>query len=423
MISGSKKTIVKCDSMKSFSSIVGNITSFATEFFKGHFPAGFFKKVIISEALNSNVMDEEDIAKYRLPYLVIRPELELDDTFTQILPDFYRNNHYIPKSYMKRDGSYTVFRDEEQQIYIHCIPTRIKITFNCKIRVATAMYMYNVIQYMRNKFIKETYEYINDVHLQSELPKHMMIALAKYNKFDLSNSGDKEEFVNYLNKNSMQGIEENINMGTGNSMYAFNYIVNILSSYPDSPQYSKNTKGLSVDDCMIDFPFSFDLWIPNRFLLEFPDDRVKVEEIYEEDNTGFTFNMVLDVNYILPKIDNMHLILKKSFLPDINVEYDTLNFESILTGGLKKALEFYKKENALTEDIFKVIVMCGNKNLPRELYTVDYENFIIKTMFPMVNTTYTLLVYGDLERLNEVANQEVIKYQTDFRNNDNAYKN
>lgn len=181
MVKGTRKTVVKCDSMTSFSSIIGNITSFATEFFKGHFPPGFFKKIIISEALNSSIMENEDIAKYKLPYLVIKPELELDDTFTQILPDWYRNNHYIPKSSLKNDGSYTVFKDEDKRIYIHCIPTRIKITFNCKIKVPTVMYMYNIVQYIRNKFIKETYEYINEVHLQTELPKHMVIALAKFN--------------------------------------------------------------------------------------------------------------------------------------------------------------------------------------------------------------------------------------------------
>ena len=38
-----EKTIVKCETTSTFSSVIGNITAFATEFFKGKFPPGYFK--------------------------------------------------------------------------------------------------------------------------------------------------------------------------------------------------------------------------------------------------------------------------------------------------------------------------------------------------------------------------------------------
>lgn len=419
-----EKTIVKCESMSTFASVVGNVTSFANEFFKKHFPEGYFKDIIINEELNSNIIGNKEIVKHSLPRMIIKPDLDLDDTFTEMLPKWYNDTHYIPSNNLKRQGAYTIFRDEEEKIYIHCIPTRIKINFECNIKVQTVMGMYNLVQHLRNAFPRETIEYINGVRLQTEIPKHMILALAKYHNIDLTDSGYRQAFVEYLNRNSMQGIEENINLATGNSMYAFNYIVSILSSYPDSPQTSKNVNNLVVEDCDVNFMFAFELWIPNKYLLEMPRyEGGNIEEVYEEDNSKFKYNIVLDVDYIKPKLDDKHLILKKSFLPDINVKYDELHFKPILSDGLLRALDFFKKENALTEDIFKVIVMCGNKILMDELYQVDYENFVIKTMYPMSNTTYTLLVYGNLEMLNEVSNSITRKTNTDYRNNPIAYGN
>lgn len=421
-----ERTVVRCDSVTTFSSVVGNITAFATEFFKGKFPPGFFKKIVISEELNDVVQDGKDIVKFQLPYAVINPELDLDNTYTETLPYWYTDTHYIPKHSLRKQGAYNVLRDEEHGIYIHCIPTRIKINFGVKMKVSTTMFMYNVLQYIRNTFVRETYEYLNDVHLQTEVPKSMIIMLSKYLDYNLDDTGDRRAFVEYLNKNSMQGIEENINLSTGNSMYAFNYIVNILSSYPDSPEGNKNIKGTIVDDCDIDFRFVFDLWIPNKFMLEIPNDNPQFQTIYEENYNDmeankFKFNMVLDTHYILPKIENKHLLIKKSYVPDVNVEYDTLKFDMILTKEMRMVLDYLKRQQALTESIFQVIVMCGNKLLPRELYKVDYANYIVKTMFPMFNTTYTLLVYGDIEYLNEIANDKTIDLYTDSDTNENAY--
>lgn len=416
-----EKTIVKCETTSTFSSVIGNITAFATEFFKGKFPPGYFKKVIISEELNNIIMSEEkDVIKYPHPYMVIRPELDLDNTFTQTLPKWYNDTHYVPKHSLRDKGMYSVLRDEEREIYIYCVPTRIKINFNVRIKLATVMAMYNLVQTIRNTFIRETYEYLNEVRLQTELPKKLILTLAKFLDYNLSDSGDRESFIKYLNKNSLQGIEENINMSTGNSMYAFNYIVNILSSYPESPQFNKNIKNLVVEDTSVDFMFSFDLWIPNRFFMELPNNSIDEQIIYEEDDK-FKYNLVLDVHYILPKIENKNLLIKKSFIPDVNVEYDELKFSSILNKELKEVLQLLKNENALSEDIFKVIVMCGNKLLPRELYKIDYENFVVKTYFPMINTTYTLLVYGDLETLNEISNTKTVRLVTDSRNNNVSY--
>lgn len=399
------RKIVRFQSTTTFSSIVGNITSFATEFIKGRFPTNFFKDIIISEELLNRRIDEDAVQKYQLPLLLVKPELALDDTSLQTLPRWYIDNHYIAAGNNRRNY-YPILRDEEHAIYIHCIPTRVKINFNLTIKVQTMMYMYNVIQYLTNTFEKQGYEYLNGIRLQTEIPKNLIKVLSKSLEYNLNNTEGRENFANYLYKNSLQGIEEKISLSTGNSIYNFTYIVNILSNYPDVSQGNKNVKGLIVDDCTITFPFSLEFWIPNKFILEIPDMNIDIQESFMEEPVEagkYKYNIVLDTHYIMPKIENRHLLVKCQFLPDVNDEYDELTFSSLINRELNDTLNILKKENTLTEKIFEVRVMCGNKFLPRDLFTVDYNAYKVYTKYPMKNTTYTILIYGDLEYLNQVA--------------------
>lgn len=399
-----EKTIIRCESCSTFSSIVGNVTSFASNYIQKKFGRGYFKKVIISEEMNSLNLDEGDIQKYELPYLVIKPELALDNTFMETLPYWYNSYHYIAKGNNRRNY-YSLIKDEEHGIYMYSIPSRIKLNFNINIRVETVMYMHNLMHSIRSKFETNGFEFINNVNLQTEIPKVMMINLAQTLGLDLSTVEGRTEFNSYLSKNSYHGIEENINMSSGNNMYAYNYFSNILVNYPELVSGDKNVKNLVVEDCLVKFMFSMELWIPNKYLLELPNNRTEIQEVLEEDNSKFKFNIVLENDYILPKIENRHLLIKKSFLPDVNVEYDSLNFSGIISKEINSALDRLRKENALTEQVFQVMVMCGNRILPKESYKINYSTYTVHTNSPMINTTYTLLIYGDLEILNTITKQ------------------
>lgn len=404
-----EKKILRCQSTTTYSSMVGNITSFIQTYFVSKFPKGFFKKEIITDTNSNVILKDKDLIKYDMPYIMIRPELSLDEIFIESQPYLYETPHYIVTSNSKRNQNYyPIFKDEEQGIYIHAIPSRVRINYQVKIKVPTIMYMYNTMQYINNAFEKNGYEFVNDVRLQTNIPKIMATNLAHTNGYDLSNVEDRTSFNDYLNKNSMNGIEEIINLSTGNSMYAFNFKTNIMNVYPERVQGDRTNKGLAVEYCMVTFNFSSEMWIPNKYIMEIPSTVGEVFSSYEEEPTdnSFKFNTVLDVSYILPKIEDKHLILKRKFVPDINVEYDTLDFSMIINDELREALNFLKKENALNTNIFEVVVMCGNKALMKSMYKVDYENFILKTNTPMSNTTYTVLLYGNLETLNKILNRD-----------------
>jgi hypothetical protein len=392
--------IIRCESTTTFSSLVGNLTSFFTLYFQSKFPVGFFKKVFISDSLNSSNLENEDIQKYPLPLLTIKPELSMDSIFMDQLPTWYTQNSYIDKSHGARSKVYTnILRDEEKGIYIYSIPTRVKINFNIRIKLPTTMFMYNTLNVIQNKFENNGYFYCNNVNLQTEVPKIMMIALAEELGLNLNTVDDREKFNDYLSKVSLNKITENINLSNGNSNYAYNFKSNILLNYPDRAQGNKNIKNLVVSDTVIDYVISTECWYPNKFFIEYPNNKLlQMKEIVEEVlavNDKYKFNIVIDTDYIQPMINGNHLLIKKSFLPDINVEYDVLDFKLILYTELVTKL--------LNKEIFDIRVMCGNKNLSEKLYTIDYNNYTIKTFMPMSNTTYTVLIYGNLEKLNKVS--------------------
>lgn len=397
------KRIVRCQSTTSFSSIVGNLTSFAIEFFKGRFPKGFFKDIIVSEELLNRRLDQRAIQKCRMPYMIIKPELSLDSLD---LPTFVRwsfDNHYIAHNDQRKDY-FGIFKDEERQIYMYHIPDRIKIRFSFTIKVPTAMYMYNALYYLNRNFEKDGYEYLNHVRLQTELPRSFISILSKELGYNFNNIEDKEKFNSYIYKNSLDGIEEKISMSTGNSIYNLRYIVNVLNKYPDVSEGSKNRKDMIIDDCTLTYAFEMENWIPSRFLLEIPESNLDYDTLMEEDSiidsNTYKFNMVLDTHYIKPKIENRHLLLRRSYVPEVNVEYDSLSFATLIHRELDNTLKYLKSQNALNEHYFEVRVMCGNKFLPKDHFSIDYENYILYTKLPMKNTTYTILIYGDMEYLN-----------------------
>lgn len=402
------KTIINCTSTTTFSSILGSLTSFSTAFFINKFPKGFFKNIFITDSLNSINMDnDKDVQKYSTPFVSFKPELSYESNFTETLPYWYTSTRYLASGSRKK-GYYPVLQDNDNGIFIHSIPTRIKVNFSIKIKVPTAMFMYNTLHYIQSNFQINDYEYVNDVRFQTEIPKIMMLNLAETLGYDLSTIEGRETFNNYLSEKSFNGITENINLASGNNNYAFNFISNVLVNYPEVASGDKNVKNLIVDNGIISFMYSMELWIPNKFIIELPNNRQELSSTYEEETPEkdtYKFNLVINKDFIMPQIDNKQLIIKKSFIPDINVEYDELNFSSIINKEIKSVLRYMKEEKINIENFFKVNIICGNNLLKDTEYHVDYENLILQTKKPMKNTTYMILVYGDLKILNEIVDK------------------
>ena len=388
-----------------YSSTVSQITSFAVDFFKSKFPTNYFKHTHISTSLNSiNLQDTENTEKYKLPALAVTPSMSNDSTFMERLPYTYRPFHQVRRNEYHSEYYNRVLIDGEHLVSIYAIPTRVKVNFAINIKLQTVLQMYDLLQYIENNFETTGIEFVNNTRMEAEIPKAIMLNMGKNLGYKMDDIDQQRLFDEYLKRYSYQTITSGVNVSTGNRKYSYRYLTNMMIDYPDAPNGSANTNNLSVDSTTVEFSFGVECWVPNIFLLNTPESYEIDYEILDDDDK-FYYNTVLDVDYIKQRLDNMSLITQKKFIPEVNTEVDTLSYAPVLQYEIRKIIQTLHEldMDKHIPEILKIKVMCGNKLLHDVLYDVDYVRHIIHTKQPMSNTTYMILVYGDLKYLNEIS--------------------
>jgi len=324
--------VITCKTSTTFAYMVGGITSFASSFFMSKFPKGYFKKLFIIDSFNSTNMRNEDFYEQSTPYISIQPVFEVGNTFTEMQPYWQTTNYWIFRNKIK---NYTpVLKDKESGINIYAVPSRVKVNFNISIKLPTVMSAYESMHYITQNFETTGYNYINDIKLQTEIPPSYIKIIAKTLKLDVNNKEDKDKLNEFLLSHSYSGIQEIINMSTGRPSHMYNLNSNILVNYPDTATFEKNNEGAVVKDTVVKYSFSMETWIPSNYIMEVPDSNMIIDE--EEDNLvdekgNYKFNLIFKKDYIEHELDGKHLLVKKSYIPDVNVEYDLLEFEPIIS--------------------------------------------------------------------------------------------
>ena len=67
---------------------------------------------------------------------------------------------------------------------------------------------------------------------------------------------------------------------------------------------------------------------------------------------------------------------------------------------MREALSRYKY--FAIENIFRYKLYANSKLVPENEYSIDYEKHTLTNNNPQSNVTYTLVLYGDMRRLNEI---------------------
>ncbi|QXN70173.1 hypothetical protein INTERNEXUS_133 [Bacillus phage vB_BspM_Internexus] len=395
--------IVACKISTSISSLIGNITGYARYFLSTKFPPDFFKDTHISGALNEIRMENVDIAKLRKPTLIMTPEYNGETGFMELLPNWHTTQYFTFKNPRKKYNG--VLYDNKNDIYIYSIPDRIKVNFNIKIKLPSELYAYDVLHYVKQTFETGGYFYLNDVSLQTELPKMYTKIIEKKLNLDPSKPDDREKLEEYYLANSYNGITEKINQSSGNSQYAYTYKTNILVNIPELPTYEKNENGLITDSTTVNFPFSFELWSHSNYIMETKDDPI-IDTISSEptiEGRTMKYDFFLPTHFIKEQYDSMHLIVHKQFLPDINTEVDILDFSPLINSELRGVIEEALKQKLDMSKLLKARVLVDNKEIYEELFNVDWKTLNLITKEPMYNMTYTLMIYGDLKILNLIS--------------------
>ena len=97
------------------------------------------------------------------------------------------------------------------------------------------------------------------------------------------------------------------------------------------------------------------------------------------------------------------MIDNRRFIAEVNENVDILEMDSILNKDIKSVLEVlstYKDFDI--EKVFQYKLYANSKLVDPELYDIDYKNHTLTNKSPISNVTYTIVLYGNIERLNQI---------------------
>ena len=394
--------IISAKISTSISSLIGNATGYARYFLESKFPPGFFKKVYISNSLTELQLEDKNITKYPKPTLIITPQYTGEQGFMELIPLWHTTQYFTFKNPRKKYNG--VLYDNTNDIYLYSIPDRIKLNFDVRIKLPSQMYAYNVLHYLKQSFEIGGYFYLNDVRLQTEIPKLYACHIAEKLGIDINTVDGRKTLDDYFIEHSYNGIMEKINLASGNSQFAYNYRSNILVNAPDVPSYDKDIKGLVVNSTTVSFSFNFEFWSHSNYIMEFKGVIPDIPPDTTVDGSTMKYDFYLpNTNFIQEQIDGMHMIINKPFLPDVNTETDILDFTPIVDSELKNVIKESISHKLDLSKLLKVVVLINNKPLDSLLYSVDWTHLTLSTNNPMSNVTYTLILYGNLKYLNLIS--------------------
>lgn len=400
-------TISVCSSTNSLSSIIGSVTSYITEYFKSKFPQQFFKETYISTTMAASAIQKDYFDPKKRPYLFVQPQFDLSPGIMNELPMLFTDTSWMYLKRLKKNYN-LIFEDENTGIRVFNAFKRTKINFRLGIKVNSELQGWNTISYIDQNFQTNGWFYLNKVFLQTQVPPFIIENIANRLNFDLNEPLDKERLEDFLMQYSFNGIYLAKDLSTGNDRFMFKYPVNILINYPDMSSQSKMMRTNVIQNSQIEYNITAELWTPSTFIMELDNmerfKNVKLTNPTEYDDGQYRFSLIMNEDYIPYTKDDRNLIMRRNFLPEVNVEYDEVDLKEVLPTNTYKACEMFKEYKIKMSKIFTVVLYINGQLVYPENYSVDEKTFILKTKNPMRNTTYTVVIYADMGILNKINN-------------------
>ena len=391
--------------MTTMSSVIGNIALLIRDFFYKTFPKDFFRNYFIDTRMMVLDMDKADIIKKNCPILILRPRFVLgDESLFGRLPDWMNTRSFI---YRNMGLNYlNVLKDELNRTYIYTTVDRVRIDFEIEVVVKSRMQQLNLAYWWKYAYLHQNYFYLYGNVLESEIPKPFVKLIAERLGLNPKDREERLQLENYLTKYSQSRVIEKIKTSSGNPSWFFSYKTNFLCRTEDYPAiddgrdmnmahgFYKSTNTLSVE-----------LWIPTVFFLRILD------KLY--DSTAFETDEVIDNNSTqtviynysrkanLPyEYGNKILEVAKGYINDSDNEPMVVEFGILFTTQLAEVYERMKQRNVDVSQYFELLIFHELLKIPADNYSVDWDKLVLTIPEPQ-NTTYTIALYVDRERINK----------------------
>lgn len=387
----------------SISTIISGISSFVNSYFRGKFPAGFFKDNYISTELNRFTIGRP-FPNQQKPLLAMTTEYNLDETSMGPISLQY-TDIYVVKNSNKEKYYRKIFEDYQNRIFIYSIDNRMKLKFNFALKLQTEMQAWNVVNYINQKFEPNGKIYCNNIELPVEFPTQFAINIANKLGWPINdpyntqkNQANRELLRGYLIDHSLNAITEETNLQTGNPAYYYNHVDNIMLSFPDIPSHEKNVTNLITKDATVRYSIEAEFWFPGSYIIETdPNSEFKYNDDENQLSATTTkFDIIVQQPLIPRNLNNGWALLKeKRYIPDYNEKVDHIDISSFFDSGM---INIFNEIDTYKLDADKMITLklyMNNILVDHNNYSYDLNNMSIDVINPERNATYTIVVYGD----------------------------
>lgn len=209
-------------------------------------------------------------------------------------------------------------------------------------------------------------------------------------------------------QHSYNGIEEIKDLSTGNNRFMYKYPANILINYPDMSNNNKTMRNNVIQNSQIEFNITAELWTPSTFIMELDNierfKNIKLLNPTDYEDGTYRFSLVMNEDYIPYTKNGRNILIRRNFLPEVNVEYDKVDMKEILPLNVSKVCDLLKRHKIKMDKVFTVDLYVNGQLLYPEMYNIDWKDFILNTKNPMRNTTYTVVMYADMGIMNKINN-------------------
>lgn len=406
--------ILTCKCGTSFSSVLGNVTSLIKDYVHSVFPKGYINNVYVDTKDLSGDLEEEDVIRKDKPILVIKPKFDYsaDNGIMGRLPDWQHKNYFI----FKQPGFHyiPVLGDVENDLYIYSIPERMKVSFDITVIFNTKMEAMNTAYYFRGSVLHKSYFYMNDVFLETEIPKSMILTIANKLGLDLNNNDDKRDLLEYLNNYSMNKITRKTKTSSGIEQYFYKYKVNLLSMFPEYPEVDdgENVGQVSTGYRMttsLDIEFT----CPYNYILE-SGKTVKIAELDEEESRyllqdTFSINTTIPDPPEIEKVDeeqHKKLVVWEGYITDTDV-VDVLDISPVMFDSLDTVINYCLDESTDTNisDVFDTVLFKGKYAIPPSDYRFEWSSREVINLRPVKDETYHFGIYMDTKKANIILEE------------------
>lgn len=353
-------------SVTSASTMISSLASEAKQYILSKFPKNFFRYIYIdtSETViqqNRNDLYNPNANKIPYPSMAITPEISLDDPIAGMEKGLHLSS---PNLYLRRDLNRTynkIVVDPKDNFAIYYTSDYITTNFNFKVVTNSFIQNADISFFLKSKFQKDFFQFLNGRSIQSEIPKTFIKMIADLKNWNLNDPDEMDELRLYLigTSKTPDAVQKRINLGTGKQCFFINERQNLLTLFRDLDcPASINREQQAEGDYTVTFTLQISCWIPNAYIMTIRKETL--QRLNEE---------------IIDAAENGEDELENGFYSTTVMTNETF--------GKKNVIEFTDSagENQIGHLIAKEVFMYEtNKSIP-EIHIMDYMQDEFKSIY------------------------------------------